>query len=220
MIESNSTQLQDATSWNKMTMHEKLKFVKNKLGITDQQLGERLGVSTVAISQWRNGVKKPRQKHLDKLFNLSGMTEWLSDRYSRDAFLSQFTIAFDSVQHLFKDLTESGSDLARSNIVHSVSTKIAYLLEQLCKSDEILTVIHFHSVFGTPDAGEIMNITVPSNPSKCVDVCIKLGILNNEIKAMYIVEYINDSQVVNRAIGVITDLAITKITNNIHKFIK
>jgi hypothetical protein len=38
-----------------------------------------------------------------------------------------------------------------------------------------------------------MNITVPSNPSKCVDVCIKLGILNNEIKAMYIVEYINDS---------------------------
>lgn len=213
--------LENLAQWSKMTMAEKLEFVKNRLKIKDDaELGKRLGVTNVAISCWRHNTKKPRQKHLDKLFELSGLSEWLSDKYGRDAFLSQFTVSFDSVKGMFKDLTELGNDLTRSNAMHAVAAKIAYVLEQMCKSDNIVVVIHFHSIFGTPDGGEIMNITIPTDNTKSVDVCVKLGLLNNEISALYIVEMIQDGIVATRNIGVVTDSAIAKITNNIYRFIK
>lgn len=210
----------DNANWVHMTMAEKLEFVKSKLNIDDKELGKMLGVSKVAISYWRNNVKKPRKQHLDKLFRLSQMSEWLGDVYGKDAFLSQFTISYDGVQHVYKDIFDNGDDLSKSNAIHSLCTKFAFVLSQHLKQNNIDPLIHIHSLFGTPDCGEIMNISLPGNTEDVVDLCVKIGEVQNTLNAVYILECISNNNVVHRKLGSVSDKSIAHTVNLILKFLK
>lgn len=57
-----------------MDLKDNLKILREKRGITQQELADGIGISNKAVSTWENGSKVPRQPKLEKLadyFNVS-----------------------------------------------------------------------------------------------------------------------------------------------------
>jgi len=53
---------------------EKIRRHRQRMGLSQQQLGERMGVSAVAVSKWERGQSQPDIPTLTALADLFGMT--------------------------------------------------------------------------------------------------------------------------------------------------
>lgn len=69
-----------------MTLREKLIVSRNKAGLSQMELAERLGVSRQAVSRWESGDTTPTMDKLKSLAKIYGVSlDWLcSDTADRD----------------------------------------------------------------------------------------------------------------------------------------
>lgn len=71
-----------------MTTGELIRDARKKKGLTQKELGERLGISDVSIAQWENGLRNPRLETRQKLAKALDMdvTALMSDNEKQDCF--------------------------------------------------------------------------------------------------------------------------------------
>ena len=69
-----------------MTLREKLIVSRNKAGLSQMELAERLGVSRQAVSRWESGDTTPTMDKLKSLARIYGVSlDWLcSDAADRE----------------------------------------------------------------------------------------------------------------------------------------
>ena len=69
-----------------MTLREKLIVSRNKAGLSQMELAERLGVSRQAVSRWESGDTTPTMDKLKSLAKIYGVSlDWLcSDAADRE----------------------------------------------------------------------------------------------------------------------------------------
>ena len=61
--------------------HEKLKILRKKKGLTQQEVAELLNVERVAYTKWENGKSKPNYEKLEKIADFFGVSlDWLFGR--------------------------------------------------------------------------------------------------------------------------------------------
>lgn len=212
-------------NWNKLTITEKLNRTKDTLNLnSDEELCKLLGVTRRTINNWKVNKSKPSRKVLEKLYRLCNLHNWGCDLYGKDAFLAQYTVAYDSVRYMYNDILNSDDPLSTSNAVHSVCVKIAEIITQQFKTTNITPVIHMHSVYGSPDYGEIMNVTAVNSLGNyinaTVDICVKLGKINDQTELVYIQECVNSKGIVeDRRASYVSDFSITKAASLTFKFL-
>ena len=206
--------------WNSLTIQEKLNITKEKLNIsTDDDLIKILKVSKKTLFNWKTGATKPSRKVLHRLFNICQVPSWGSELYGKDSFIAQYTIAYDQVKHMYIDMIDSDDNLIKSNAIHSVNSKIAECITQRFKlQDSLIPIIHVHSIYGSSDYGEIMNITAVNKEGSyvgyTVDVCVKIGEVGDSLDVVYIVECVNSKGIVEqRKGGRVSDYAISTIVS-------
>ena len=52
-----------------MTTGELIKDARKKAGLTQKELGEKLGISYQTIAQWENNLRNPKQETLQRIAN-------------------------------------------------------------------------------------------------------------------------------------------------------
>lgn len=57
-----------------MSIHQKLKYLRLKKGLSLEQVGEAIGVSWQTIQQWENGKTAPKRTRLDKVAGYYGVS--------------------------------------------------------------------------------------------------------------------------------------------------
>jgi len=68
-----------------MTFPQKLKNIRNKLGLSQEQLADKLGVSRQAVTKWESGEGMPDTFNIKALAKLSGHTmDYLLDNNTND----------------------------------------------------------------------------------------------------------------------------------------
>ena len=50
-----------------MAVGDNIRAERKKAGLTQRELGERLGISPVGIAQWENGLRTPKIETLQKI---------------------------------------------------------------------------------------------------------------------------------------------------------
>ena len=61
----------DKVTNNSQELGQRLRDTRNRLGLSQAQLANILGVSVAALSRWEHGNRNPRAKHLETI------TYWL-----------------------------------------------------------------------------------------------------------------------------------------------
>lgn len=56
-----------------MTTGERIKEARIKFGLTQKELGERLGLSYQAVAQWENNLRNPKPETLTRIANAIGI---------------------------------------------------------------------------------------------------------------------------------------------------
>lgn len=56
-----------------MTTGERIKQARRTMGVTQQELADRLGISYVGVSQWETDKRKPKQETLVRIANALGV---------------------------------------------------------------------------------------------------------------------------------------------------
>lgn len=70
---------------------EKIKAARQKIGITQKQLAERLGTSPQNLAQYENGKRQPKLETLEKIAEALGVDVW--DLY--EGMAESFSAAMD-----------------------------------------------------------------------------------------------------------------------------
>ena len=58
-----------------MLMGKKIKELRLEKGLSQYDLGEKIGVRWLSVCRWENGVQKPHKRHLTSLAKFFGVTE-------------------------------------------------------------------------------------------------------------------------------------------------
>ena len=209
-------------NWTQLDIKEKINLTKNALKIHyDKDLCKLLEITPRTLQNWKVGKTSPSKKILEKLHSLYTSVAWGSELYGKDAFIAQYTIAYDSVRHVFKDLISSEDAISTSNAVHAVCVKLAAAITERCTHVGCEVLIQMHSIYNSTDYGEVMNISNINHQNKTVDICVKLGILDNTPELVYIMECVNEKGIVqDRRASYVSDLAISKAATLVYKFLK
>ncbi len=71
-----------------MSIGKLIRDARKKKGLTQKELGERLGISDVSVAQWENGLRNPRLETRQKLAKALDMdvTALMSDNEKQDYF--------------------------------------------------------------------------------------------------------------------------------------
>ena len=69
-----------------MSIGKLIRDARKKKGLTQKELGERLGISDVSVAQWENGLRNPRLETRQKLAKALDMdvTALMSDNEKQD----------------------------------------------------------------------------------------------------------------------------------------
>ena len=86
-----------------MTTGEKIKNERKKAGLTQKQLGERLGVSFQAVAQWENDFRRPKYETIIKIADalMVQPEDILGDR---DIRIVRLTNKLDAIDSEFKKI--------------------------------------------------------------------------------------------------------------------
>lgn len=57
-----------------MTIGERIKEIRKSRGLTQKELGERLGLSYQAIAQWENNLRNPKNETIGKIADALGVS--------------------------------------------------------------------------------------------------------------------------------------------------
>lgn len=72
---------------NAMQIGERIKAARKKAGLTQKQLGEKMGISYQAVAQWENDLRNPKIETLRAIANALGVP--VSDLISVEGYLNE-----------------------------------------------------------------------------------------------------------------------------------
>jgi uncharacterized membrane protein YhaH (DUF805 family)/DNA-binding XRE family transcriptional regulator len=87
-----------------MTFPQKLKKIRSNLGLSQEQLAEKMSVSRQAVSKWESGEGMPDTFNMKVLSKLSGYT--IDDLLDNDPFPQKPLGFFDSVKDAFSHFSD------------------------------------------------------------------------------------------------------------------
>lgn len=107
-----------------MEFYQRIKFLRNKFNLTQEQLGKEIGISKVSVWQWENGINYPKQEIAQKLcdyFNVS--LDYLMGRTDNPRPISpvnssesdDYLIAFSELGD-YRELDEQQKEMIRTMI--------------------------------------------------------------------------------------------------------
>jgi transcriptional regulator with XRE-family HTH domain len=107
-----------------MSTGEKIKQARKKKGITQKQLGDKLGVSQAAIGQFENNKSNPKLETVRRIASAMGVPigELVDDwgKFSKEEIENDFKaeLPHDELDMLqdYRSLNENGKDEARKRI--------------------------------------------------------------------------------------------------------
>ena len=114
-----------------MTIGESLKAARKNAGLTQKELGERVGLSYQSIAQWENDLRKPKPETLQKLAKALNVSIWSlaasdskmdflygylsgieDERFERAVFNYTYSVVEQRLIDFFAELNEDGQQKA------------------------------------------------------------------------------------------------------------
>jgi transcriptional regulator with XRE-family HTH domain len=125
-----------------MTTGELIKQARKEAGLTQKQLGERMGVSYQSVAQWENDLRNPKQKTIRRIANALGIswTALLPEEERKKAWLSRL----ESIAHPYTSVNKKLSDIEAQELgilnltFKTESDRIAYYYSQLNTDGKIV----------------------------------------------------------------------------------
>lgn len=119
-----------------MTIGERIREVRKECGITQKELGERLGLSYQSIAQWENNLRNPKSETVLKIANALGISVYSLLNFDQASALLENQINeeisdFGSEWPEFSRIRESFLQLN-----HKGAEKAATAVEDLAKVPE------------------------------------------------------------------------------------
>lgn len=99
-----------------MKLPEKIQRERKKMGLSQEKLAEKIGVSRQAITKWENGLASPE---LEKIVSLSECFKVSTDYLLKDNMVAGSIVLKAKSLHLPKDAFSADfliNDLERSNL--------------------------------------------------------------------------------------------------------
>lgn len=108
-----------------MTIGERIREVRKSRGLTQKELGERLGLSYQSIAQWENDLRKPKSETILKIASALGV------RYEDLVELETFNTGAEFDER-WKELTKSTSSDSLT-VIHTTDPRkfINFALDQM-----------------------------------------------------------------------------------------
>lgn len=89
-----------------MTIHEKIKKLRNDRGLTQDELAERLGFTRSTIATWEGNIIPPYQK-LVKLAEFFGVSvDYFNERANNESSVNNFLVATEKHISLYRDIAK------------------------------------------------------------------------------------------------------------------
>lgn len=127
-----------------MTLREKLIVLRDKAGISQISLAERLDVSRQAISRWESGAAAPSTDKLKALAKIYGVSlDWLCDDAADMA----------SLNALKQEPTEEPASAAAANAKEPKTRKFRYIAIAFAVSAAVLLCAWFTTKKGNDETG-------------------------------------------------------------------
>lgn len=83
------------------TIGERIRDERKRAGLTQKQLGEKLGLSAQSIAQWENDLRKPKSGTLKKIAYALDTNIWnLYGDLAPDDFMNGYISGLDDEQYL------------------------------------------------------------------------------------------------------------------------
>lgn len=191
-------------------INKQIDTAKTRLQLeTDSELAKYLGVHPLTVSRWRKGETTAvyQGKGLQRLRKLCTDLTWGSDEYCRNSFVACHTLSFDAAKSIYDSIMRQKDPLSSAILVHSISVKFADIITELAKQRGQEVLVKIHQVYDTPDAGELINCKLlPVTSERGVDICIKIGGINDEFEFLIVQEQYIGTQLVRRFGGIVCDM--------------
>lgn len=89
-----------------MTIHEKLKKLRNDKGLTQDELADFLGFTRSTIATWESNVIPPYQK-LTKLADFFGVSvDYFNENSKTESSMNNFLVATEKHIELYRDIAK------------------------------------------------------------------------------------------------------------------
>lgn len=101
-----------------MTTGQRIKEARKKAGLTQKELGQRLGVTYQTLAQWENDHRNPKPETLERIAEALGvlMFELVGDHPQKESFLYGYFAADQETRHIARIFKYSFSPLERELI--------------------------------------------------------------------------------------------------------
>lgn len=115
----------------------RIKILRNKLGLTQRQLGKLLTVSQQAIHQYENSESEPDISTLKKMSEIFGVS--IDTIVKNDRFYNNKSSHLDSITNNFKDENINNNNLLvkYKKLPKDIQSNIYNLIEQIHKSQNL-----------------------------------------------------------------------------------
>lgn len=106
-----------------MELHERIKELRNTLGLTMEKFGERLGVKKNTVSQWESGISNLGEHIIISIINMNWDGRYVNPEWLRNDTGGMFLPANRNldIARLTKQLLDEESDSFKNRFISMLS---------------------------------------------------------------------------------------------------
>lgn len=112
-----------------MTTGQRIKAARKKAGMTQKELGDKLGISYVGVSQWENDLRNPKLETLQRIADSLGVPVSILMGYE-ESYYELKPLDLESLKHSFE---RSLKNLVNSGIIGTAQTPQDLVLAAMSK---------------------------------------------------------------------------------------
>ena len=128
---------------DKLTVGQRIKEARKKAGMTQKQLGAKIGISFQAIAQWENNLRNPKPETLKRIAEALDVSP-----SSLDSRLStQIKLDFSSPEVITEDVCYTPNNLASDREIENIRVpidsymgKLLYCLDNLNEKGQTIAL--------------------------------------------------------------------------------
>ena len=116
-----------------MTTGQRIKKFRKRAGMTQKELGEKLGLSFQSVAQWENNLRNPKEETLQKIANALEISIYeLKGLSDAEAFMAELNKGVDLILLEMTIHEKFGISL---DVAQKMAEEIAELLQKNLRSD-------------------------------------------------------------------------------------
>ena len=116
-----------------MTTGQRIKKFRKRAGMTQKELGEKLGLSFQSVAQWENNLRNPKEETLQKIANALEISIYeLKGLSDSEAFMAELNKGVDLILLEMTIHEKFGISL---DVAQKMAEEIAELLQKNLRSD-------------------------------------------------------------------------------------